>query len=197
MLPEEYDEAIQEISRLYNIAEIDLKELSRETNEIFAAGINQCRYAGQHLVRALAATDDEIIREELGAAKRHAKRAVYDVKDAAIHFYLTEISDFRKRYPVPLKTIVPDYHIVIEGVRKAKRHIERKSHENSTSREVLYEDLGEDISVLRDAYEILLASEEDCIAQLKEQNLTKQRTWALIASSSIALLALVATLIFA
>ena len=59
----EYEGAIQEISDLYNTAEADLKTVGTERNELIVAGVNQLRYSGQHLLRALTATvgiDDRI-----------------------------------------------------------------------------------------------------------------------------------------
>ena len=58
----EYKSAVQRIRDLYNEAEVDLKSYGREDNRLFVPGVNQLRYAGQHLVRALGATDEQAAR---------------------------------------------------------------------------------------------------------------------------------------
>lgn len=68
----EHDAAIREIRDLYNLAEADLKAVGRIRNELVVASVNQLRYAGQHLVRALAAEDAAAVVRELDASKRRA-----------------------------------------------------------------------------------------------------------------------------
>ena len=68
--------AINRIKTLYNDAEVDLKSYGRENNRLFVPGVNQLRYAGQHLIRALDATDEEDVRANLDASERHAQRAL-------------------------------------------------------------------------------------------------------------------------
>ena len=88
----EYKSAVQRIRDLYNEAEVDLKSYGREDNRLFVPGVNQLRYAGQHLVRALGATDEQAARSNLDAAERHAQRALYDINDAAIQYHLAGIT---------------------------------------------------------------------------------------------------------
>ncbi|MCZ0942088.1 MAG: hypothetical protein OXJ53_03420 [Gammaproteobacteria bacterium] len=195
IIAKQYEEEIGEIGRLYNLAEQDIKAVGREKNRLIVAAVNQCRYAGQHLVRALAATDDESVREELAAANRHLRRAVYDSNDAAIQFYLIEIDAFRRRFPVNLNAIIPNYGKVTEAVTKAKRHIEDASQNNPGSRELLYAEIREDIDALRDAYSTLMASEQDCCSALRRENSKKLVSWVGVAITLVSAIALVSRLL--
>ena len=183
MLAAEYEKQIGVIRDLYNIAEADLKAVGREENVLIVAGVNQCRYAGQHLVRALAATDRETVEEELAASNRHLRRAIYDINDAAIQYYLTQINAFRRRFPVNLNAIVPNYADIMDSVANAEQRIETKSRENHSNRELLYEQVREDIEVLRAAFKRLEMATAECSAEVDRLNRTNRTTWALIAVS--------------
>lgn len=93
-LPDQFREQVREICRLYNTAESDLKNIGRVEQELLITAVNQLRYAGQHLLRALDSDDVDRIRSELDAAKRHCQRAIYDVNDSGAQFYLEMIDRF-------------------------------------------------------------------------------------------------------
>lgn len=71
MISEEFRGRIYEIRRLYNTAEVDLKNVSCVVDFSVVTGANQCRYIGRHLLRTLIETDKQKIRDYLDAAKRH------------------------------------------------------------------------------------------------------------------------------
>ena len=191
LVAEQYKQEIAEIRDLYNTAEQDLKTAGRETNILMMAGVNQCRYAGQHLTRALAATDDETVKGELAAANRHLRRAVYDANDASIQYYLNQIDAFRKRFPVNLNEIIPDYGKVMEAVADARMHIEDASQRNHSNRETLYGKVRDDIQALRAAHHTLMASEPDCHIAVMGANKVKQRAWVGIAVTLVSAIALI------
>lgn len=59
------------------------------------AVVNQLRYVGQHVLRAVGAVrDDGLFNKELCKAESHAKRAVNDAKDSAIIVALEYIRNF-------------------------------------------------------------------------------------------------------
>ena len=81
-LPDQFRGQVREICRLYNTAESDLKNIGRVEQELLITAVNQLRYAGQHLLRALDSDNADRIDSELDAAKRHCQRAIYDVNDS-------------------------------------------------------------------------------------------------------------------
>ena len=102
-LPDEYRDRVRQICDLYNTAEIDLKNVGRVKNMLIIAGVNQLRYAGQHLVRALTADDAVEISDNLDAAERHCQRAIYDINGSAVRYFLQRHVSYRP--PRPLSAI--------------------------------------------------------------------------------------------
>lgn len=124
-MPEQYAARVRELRDLYNTAEADLKNVGRVRNELIVTGINQLRYAGQHLVRALAADADAAIRDDLDAAIRHAKRAIYDINDSAIQYYMQSFDQFRKAFQRAdlAGTIGEPYRDAVRTYRSAREHV--------------------------------------------------------------------------
>lgn len=166
----EYEPAIQRIMNLYNEAEVDLKSYGRENNQLFVPGVNQLRYAGQHLVRALGATDEQAVRNNLDAAERHAQRALYDINDAAIQYHLAGIRHIRTQHFVNLNAIVPNYGKVSDAVIRATNNLERVSNEHKDNREQFYNEARKHVADLQDAHEILIAAIPDIAAETQRQN---------------------------
>ena len=184
----EHDAAIREIRDLYNLAEADLKAVGRIRNELVVASVNQLRYAGQHLVRALAAEDAATVVRELDASKRHAQRAIYDVNDAAIQFYIYEIERFRTQHPVNLNAVVPDYAEIIESVDRALQHIKEVEYVNRSNRGMSYEQARADVAALERAHRKLVSARPDVIAEMNRQNRVTRTTWLSIFLTVLAIL---------
>lgn len=191
MIGEEHANLVNEVGNLYDEAERDLKAVGRVTNSLLVTGVNQCRYAGQHIIRALRVGDSAAAREELEAARRHLQRAIFDTNDAGIQFYLTEIDKFR-RSRVDWQAILPDYDKVVHAVRIASGHIEEASASHS-SRTKLYAEVKQDLYSLRDAYETFLAYWPEAEKQTRSRSAVRLTTWLAIAATftSAAVLAIV------
>ena len=173
----EHKASIQRVRDLYNEAEVDLKSYGRETNKLFVPGVNQLRYAGQHLVRALAATDKRALEENLDAAERHAQRAIYDINDAAIHFHLAGITRIRTQFLVNHAAVVPSYATIVDAVSRAKKHIQQVSIEYKDNREQLYKEARQHVAELQEAHEALFEAIPDIAAEAKRQNRTVRLAW--------------------
>ncbi|MCY4389259.1 MAG: hypothetical protein OXC18_19360 [Desulfurellaceae bacterium] len=76
MISEKYRDRFNEIRDLYNTAESDIKNIGRDKQELVVTGVNQCRYAGQHLLRALTASEEDEIEGELTSTEKHIQRAI-------------------------------------------------------------------------------------------------------------------------
>ena len=184
----EHKAAIREICDLYNLAAADLKAVGRIRNELVVASVNQLRYAGQHLVRALAAEDDAVVASELDSSKRHAQRAIYDVNDVAIQFYMYEIERFRTQHPVNLNAVVSDYAEIIESVDRALQHIKEVDLANRSNRGMSYEQARTDMAALGRAHRKLVAARPDVIAEMNRQNRVTRATWLSIFLTALAVL---------
>ena len=175
---EPYGRDIQQLQDLYNTAEADLKNIGRIKNALIVTGVNQCRYVGQHLLRALVAGDDERIRSELDAAKKHAQRAIYDINDSAIQFYLQQIDDLRNRHfpTVDFASVVPDYGDVVATLAEARSLVEITS-KALEDREKYYQEARSAVASLRKVDGILSEHRSDLVRAVERENRTKGRAW--------------------
>lgn len=176
---EPYRRDIQQLQDLYNTAEADLKNIGRIKNALIVTGVNQCRYVGQHLLRALVAGDDERIRSELDAAKKHAQRAIYDINDSAIQFYLQQIDDLRNRHfpTVDFASVVPNYGDIVATLAKARRLVEITS-EAVEDRERYYQEVRSAVASLREVSDILSEHQPDLVRAVRRENGRKAVAWA-------------------
>ena len=95
MTPEEKQELLEIVS-LFDIAESKIKEIERLCGELSIPSLNQLRYVGYHLTKAIAHDNEpHIFSEEIKCSKNHAKRAIYDTYEAGILYLLVEIKDFQ------------------------------------------------------------------------------------------------------
>lgn len=191
-LDNRYESDIQTLRDLYNTAEADLKNVGRTQDALIVTGINQCRYVGQHLLRALVSMDDENIRDNLDAAKKHAQRAIYDINDSAIQFYLRQIDDLRIRHfpTVDFASVVPNYSSVIETLAEARRLVEITG-DAVEYREKYYNDVREAVASLRQAHDILFEHKPDLVRAVKEENGKKMLTWISIGVTALSALVFV------
>ena len=72
------DSLIEEIQTLYLSAENKIKHLEVVSREMCVPSINELRYAGNHLLKALTSYSNDAKNEHLSKAKSHCKRAIYD-----------------------------------------------------------------------------------------------------------------------
>lgn len=101
-----------EYQKEYTDAEKTLKAHETEVDEgIIVPALNEFRYAGQHIARALAAKDMSVAIENLDQAIRHARRAKYDAHDAVIQYYLEQCKFFKEDYKfIQITSVVAAYN---------------------------------------------------------------------------------------
>ncbi len=192
MIPDQYRDKITKIKELYNTAEADLKNVGREKQAIVVTGINQCRYVGQHLLRALTASDESTIDQDLDAALRHAQRAIYDINDSGIQYYIEEIDEIRlKHFPtVDFSSVITNHSEIIKEIGEA-RSLSETTAKSLENREQFYQDAREHVSKLRKYHQLLVEYRPDLVRAVKKENATKLRAWAGIAISLLSVLALI------
>ena len=161
-LPDEYADSVRELRDLYNLAEADLKNVGRVKKELIVTGVNQLRYAGQHLVRALADDADANILNNIEAGVRHAKRAIYDINDSAIQYYVGSYMRFRSSFPraVLAGIIGPDYHTAVQAFHNARRHTEI-TKDAQEDREQFYEEARQHVQSMKGAVDTLESHRDD------------------------------------
>lgn len=109
----ELSEAFTSVRHYYAIAEEKMKLLEGIDGELFIPSVNELRYAGCHLSKSTVATDFETIKGELGKAKKHCKRAIYDALEVGITYYLERLRVFQEDYKtVVLSPIISDLSVI-------------------------------------------------------------------------------------
>ena len=103
-------EKFGEILRLYNEAESFIKEVELCVSEIAFPAINELRYSGHHLLKALVSAGPEQFNKELSDAVDHCHRSMYESSEAGIGYLLDLLKAFDTDYrDVPVIETVPDY----------------------------------------------------------------------------------------
>lgn len=189
MISEKYRDHFNEIRDLYNTAESDIKNIGRDKHELVVTGINQCRYAGQHLLRALTASEEGQIEEELTSAKKHVQRAIYDTNDSGIQYYISMIDQIRiLDFPtVDFSQVVPNYSDIIQGI-SAARTLTEATVSSLENRENFYSEAREHVETLRKNYKLLVESRPDLVKAAQKDNRDKRRTWAFMCGAGASVL---------
>lgn len=111
-------EKFEEILRLYNEAESFIKEVELCVSEIAFPAINELRYSGHHLLKALVSAGPEQFNKELSDALDHCHRSMYESSEAGIGYLLDLLKAFDTDYrDVPVIETVPDY-VAIRALAK-------------------------------------------------------------------------------
>lgn len=91
-------EKFEEILRLYNEAESFIKEVELCVSEIAFPAINELRYSGHHLLKALVSAGPEQFNKELSDAVDHCHSSMYESSEAGIGYLLDLLKAFDTDY---------------------------------------------------------------------------------------------------
>ena len=106
----------------YKRAEDMLHVLAIDAEGADTAAINELRYAGYHVLKALSKDNEAEVTEELRRAYRHCLRAFYEVCDGAVFYYLLQYQQFKRDYAtVVVSDVVPNYLDIEKRMIEAKR----------------------------------------------------------------------------
>jgi len=186
---------LRELSDLFAEAEAKVKEAEEIDGDIVVPSINELRYVGYHLIRALA-SEHPSIDQELNKAADHARRAIYDAAEAQVIFFLEKVKDFQERHrkSASVTDVISDYVALMQQVEQAKKKIsETRQKELPINRAEYYQQCEPHIQILRDIVARLELAEPE-IAK-KEQK--SARNFVLAALATVAGIASVAVAIVA
>lgn len=175
------------LTRLFQKAEDKLKLVERLHDEgLVVPSVNELRYSGYHLLRALNTTDPEERSGHIDRAERHCCRAIYDAVEVSILDRLEAIRRFEDDYRlVEVTRVLPNYVELRGRVRKAEELITTTDEDD---RERYYDICEQHYSEL----ERVAATLEDARPELNKQ-LRNSRRGAMVAAVSL-LVALVGAL---
>ncbi|MBF0219190.1 MAG: hypothetical protein HQL49_06645 [Gammaproteobacteria bacterium] len=184
------------IVALFDKAELVLREIGDLSGKITVPSINELRYVGYHIAKAICHDDDDSIDNELDRAESHCQRAIYDAYESGLVFSLESIQNFRDAYlehsDIVLLTI-PDYITMLEQADAASADIQRYREEHEKNRKRFYEDCAKHYKTIEAIYKKLKNSAEPLIrAQIIKKNSEDRRqTQRYISTVAIAILAIV------
>ena len=105
-MPHEEESALKFLLDLFEQAETKIKDFEQITQDgVFIPSINQLRYAGHHIVRSLFSGKKQHIQEERVSAINHVKRAIYDIDEALLIYYIESAATFKEKYNDSVFTI--------------------------------------------------------------------------------------------
>ncbi len=145
MLAKEEDE-LKVLLDLFEQAEAKIKNVEQATSEgVLIPSINQLRYAGHHIVQSLLSNDTKALQAEQAKAINHVKRAIYDIDEALLIYYIDSAVDFKEKYNDSGFTteIIADYPEKLVMLDEANTSIQqlRKDNNNYQNRQQFYRQL--------------------------------------------------------
>ena len=176
---------IRELRDLYKKAEDAIHSLGITGSGVDTAAVNELRYAGNHLLRALttdskAEADDQMVR-----ATRHCQRALYDAYDGAIYYQLDQFKVFRNDYrTVVITEVVSDYLDIATRMNAARDTLE-EARRSTSDRSAYYAKVEERYGSMAADMDRLSAAREELNKKIVEKSVSFTR-WAVNALIAIA-----------
>jgi hypothetical protein len=117
-------EQVEAAAQLFAKAEQCIKDIEHNSEGLDIPSINELRYFGWHLLKALTKNN----LEELNKAKNHAKRAIFDACEAQIVSNLTAIEKFQDDYRiVNVSEVLRNYSDLMVSAETAKVFIQDRN----------------------------------------------------------------------
>ncbi|SSC08046.1 hypothetical protein BTURTLESOX_1333 [bacterium endosymbiont of Bathymodiolus sp. 5 South] len=144
-MPAKGDE-LQILLDLFKQAETKIKNAELITSEgVLIPSINELRYVGHHIVRSLLSDDAKEIQAERVRAINHVKRAIYDIDESLLIYYIESAVNFKEKYNDSGFTteVVTDYPEKLAMLDEANKSIQqlREDNNNYQDREQFYQKL--------------------------------------------------------
>jgi len=152
-----------EIKGLFERAEKSLKQVELATGALDIPAVNELRYLGKHLLRALDSDDGDYQKKNLYSAKRHIERAIFDIYDYGIAFYLDKIRLFQNDYRLVVITtdIIPDYVYMQKEIQDIQDFVADMDRDDDDSRGGYALQAGENYGKIRKHSRILEAARQE------------------------------------
>ena len=135
-MPAKGDE-LQILLDLFEQAETKIKNAELITSEgVLIPSINELRYVGHHIVRSLLSDDAKEIQAERVRAINHVKRAIYDIDESLLIYYIESAVNFKEKYNDSGFTteVVTDYPEKLAMLDEANKSIQQLRKDNNNYR---------------------------------------------------------------
>lgn len=168
---------LERLCALFAEAERETKRVEDLRDELATAAVNELRYAGYHITKALLATGDEQA-EQILRAERHCQRAIYDAVDAGMTYVLEQVKQFQQDYSsLPIGQFIPNYPDLRRKVRHAKQLVD-EARATGEDRDAFYVHARAAFEDLREVGDDLLDYREDlnrALDERREQVMQRER----------------------
>ena len=149
------------IQDLYNEAECFVKHVETHQSDISIPAINELRYAGHHLLKALTSDDSGVFDTELNKAESHCQRAMYEASESGILYFLALMNEFAGDFKaVSISQVVPNYVGILALAKKAQKQLS-SGRLSRDSAEIQAAEYMNTFRQLEDKIEILDASRDE------------------------------------
>lgn len=185
----------ESVDELFSLAEDKLKLVERLENEgLLLPSINELRYAGFHLLKAINIEDDEQRRDEIRKAQNHCERSIFDAYEVGIFGCIERINQFLFDYRnIPLGDIVPEINEIRTCVDDALDFIEDIPKDDRVSH---YRQCEEQFERLYAFSRTTKAAREEANKRLEKVRRDTRNTLIATAATVVGAVAAVAALVF-
>lgn len=160
---------------LFKRAESAIHSLGIEGTGVDSVAINELRYAGQHILKAITSDSEKVQDKEIERAESHCERAIYDAYDGAVFYRLSLFRDFKKDYQaVSVSSVIPNYIEICARMEKSKKLLEQIRQESET-RQQYYEKITEEYNEIKEYSEMLEAGREELNKEIAEKSTSNKR----------------------
>ncbi|MDD5296290.1 MAG: hypothetical protein PHU46_05195 [Rhodocyclaceae bacterium] len=151
------------LAKLFQDAESWIKSIEHDGEGLDIPSINELRYVGYHLLRALSSGD----RGELEKAENHAKRALYDACEAIIVLNLEEIKKFEEDYrTITVSDVIKNYSDLMTKADEARALIQETG---ADTREEYYQKCEVFVKDLKSINAILRSARRDLNVKISDR----------------------------
>jgi hypothetical protein len=151
----------QDLKERFAEAEGFIKEVELCGGELAFPAINELRYAGHHLLKALAEPNEDKFHKELGEVEDHCHRAMYEASEAGITYLIRLLKQFDWDYKdVVVSETVPNILEIRRLGTKASKQLSR-GRLNRKSPTVQVKEYMEMFEELKNGVEILEAGRSE------------------------------------
>jgi hypothetical protein len=173
-IDESFLDKIKEYVALFDEAEQGLKqsEMFSEIGVITPA-INELRYTAKHIATALCKQDANVSNKCLDEAIIHAKRAIYDVYDAQIMFFVQMYHGFQNDYKdIPITEEIQNYNALNQEIKSIINSIGKENREN---KEIYVDEKRKQLDRIKDIYENCVSARDELNKRVR--SVSKSTAW--------------------
>jgi hypothetical protein len=180
-------EAVRHLKKVWDEAEDKLKRTERMKGNLTIPAVNELRYAGFHLLKALNVEDETVSEDNFKRAEKHCKRAGYDSVEAEVLFHSSTLRQFKEDYRmVKIEVSGLDY-VGIRHRANTTMALVHEARKDEETREQYYERLVGHCDTLREDVErldaardelnkIVVQGESDQLGRIDDRQRDKRKT---------------------